>query len=100
MTATVPTPNTQNLSDPHHQSLDALITTLNTLLKGLGLPFDLDPPLDPTPWMLLAILECILESRLPLSNEIRESRSDLDKVEAVKTFLDVLGADIIKMDVG
>jgi hypothetical protein len=100
MTTTVPTLSIQDLNDPHHQSLDALTATLNALLKGLRLPFDLDSPLDLTPWMLLAILECILESRLPLSNEVRESRSDLDKVEAMKTFLGVLGADIIKMDVG
>jgi len=100
MTATVSTLSVQDLNDPHRQSLDGLTATLNTLLKSLGLPFSLESPLDLTPWMLLAVLECILKSRLPLSKEIRESRSDLDKIEAMKIFLGVLETDIIKMDVG
>ncbi|KAF9646298.1 hypothetical protein BDM02DRAFT_3100063 [Thelephora ganbajun] len=100
MTTTVSTLSIQDLNDPHRQSLDALTATLNALLKGLRLPFVLESPLDLTPWMLLAILECILETRLPLSKEVRESRSDLDKVEAMKIFLGVLETDIIKMDVG
>ena len=100
MTTTVSTFSVQDLNDPHHQSPDALTTTLNTLLKGLRLPFALESPSDLTPWMLLAILECIIEARLPLSKEIRESRTDLDKVEAMKIFLGVLETDIIKMDVG
>jgi len=100
MTATVSTFSVQDLNNPHRQSPDALTTTLNALLKGLRLPFVLESPLDLTPWMLLAVLECILEYRLPLSKEVRESRSDLDKVEAMKIFLGVLETDIIKMDVG
>ena len=100
MTTTVSTLSVQDLNDPHRQSLDGLTATLNTLLKSLGLPFTLESPLDLTPWMLLAVLECVLKSRLPLSKEIRESRSDLDKIEAMKIFLGVLETDIIKMDVG
>jgi len=100
MTATISTLNIQELNDSHCQSLDALTATLNVLLKGLRLHFVLESPLDLTPRMLLAILECILESRLPLPKEIRESRSDLDKVEAMKIFLGVLETDIIEMDVG
>ena len=100
MTTTFSTLSVQDLNDPHYQSIDALTVTLNALLKGLNLPFILESPLDLTPWMLLAILECILESRLPLSKEIRESRGDLDKVQAMKIFLGVLETDVIKMDVG
>ena len=100
MTTTVSTFSVQDLNDPHRQPADVLTTTLNALLKGLRLPFVLESPLDLTPWMLLAVLECITESRLPLSKEVRESRSDLDKVEAMKIFLGVLETDIIKMDVG
>jgi len=100
MTTTFSTLSVQDLGDPHRQSIDALTATLNALLKGLKLPFLLESPSDLTPWMLLAILECMLECRLPLSKEIRESRSDLDKVEAMKIFLGVLETDIIQMDVG
>ena len=100
MTPTVSNFSVQDLNDPHRQSPDVLTATLNALLKGLKLPFVLESPLDLTPWMLLAVLECITESRLPLTKEVRESRSDLAKVEAMKIFLGVLEADIIKMDVG
>lgn len=100
MSTTVSTLSVQDLDDPHEQSLNTLTTTLNALLKSLRLPFVLGSPLDLTPWMLLAILECILEFRLPLSKEIRESKSYFDKVEAMKIFLGVLETDIIKMDVG
>jgi len=100
MTTTVSTFSVQDLNDPHRQSAHVLTATLNALLEGLRLPFVLDSPLDLTPWMLLAVLECITESRLPLSKEVRESRNDLDKVEAMKIFLGVLETDIIKMDVG
>ena len=100
VTTTVSTLSVQDLNDPHQRSLNTLTAILNVLLRGLRLPFVLESPLDLTPWMLLAILECILESRLPLSKETRESRSDLDKVEAMKVFLGVLETDVIKMDVG
>ena len=100
MTTTISTFSIQDLNDPQRQSPDALTTALNVLLKGLRLPFVLESPFDLTPWMLLATLECIIESRLPLPKEIRESRTDFDKVEAMKIFLGVLETDIIKMDVG
>jgi hypothetical protein len=50
--------------------------------------------------MLLAILECILKSGLPLPKEIRESRSDFDKVGPMNIFLGVLETDTVNMDVG
>ncbi|KAI0270038.1 hypothetical protein BC834DRAFT_967740 [Gloeopeniophorella convolvens] len=77
-----------------------LITPLNVLLDRLGLPFVLDTPLDLTPSLLLAILESLLQSRLPISSSIRESRSDIAKVQAMKVFLGVLETDVINEDVG
>ena len=100
MTTTFSTLSIQDLDDPDHQGADSLTATLNALLGSLRLPFLLESPLDLTPRMLLAVLECMLEFRLPLSQEIRESRSDLDKIESIKVFLGVLETDIIKMDVG
>ena len=77
-----------------------LIDPLNTLLHNLGLPFVLDTPLDLTPSLLLAILESLLQSRLPISASIRESRSDAAKVQAMKIFLGVLETDVLNEDVG
>jgi len=77
-----------------------LTNHLNDLLDRLGLPFVLDTPLDLTPSLLLAILESLLQSRLPLSPSIRESRNDAAKVQAMKIFLGVLEADIISEDIG
>ncbi len=78
----------------------SLVGPLNTLLERLGLPFLLDTPLDLTPSLLLAILESLLQSRLPISTSIRESRSDVDKVQAMKIFLGVLETDVLNEDVG
>jgi hypothetical protein len=77
-----------------------LTDLLNELLDSLGLPFVLDTPLDLTPSLFLAILESLLQSRLPISPSIRESRSDAAKVQAMKIFLGVLEADIINEDIG
>ena len=84
-------------------SLDSsspLVDPLNTLLDRLGLPFVLDTPLDLTPSLLLAILESLLQYRLPISTSIRESRSDVAKVQAMKIFLGVLETDVLNEDVG
>ena len=77
-----------------------LTNHLNDLLDRLGLPFVLDTPLDLTPSLLLAILESLLQSRLPLSPSVRESRNDAAKVQAMKIFLGVLESDIINEDIG
>jgi hypothetical protein len=77
-----------------------LIDPLNALLDHLGLPFVLDTPLDLTPSLLLAILESLLQSRLPISASIRQSRSDAAKVQAMKIFLGVLETDVLNEDVG
>lgn len=78
----------------------SLTDTLNQLLSNLHLPFVLEDPSDLTPSLLLAILESILQYRLPIPISIRESRNDSAKVEAMKIFLGVLESDIIQMDVG
>ncbi|KAI0059644.1 hypothetical protein BV25DRAFT_1840263 [Artomyces pyxidatus] len=77
-----------------------LVVSLNTLLLSLGLPFTLETPLDLTPSLLLAVVESLLKSRLPISQSIRESRSDAAKVQAMKIFLGVLEADVVGRDVG
>ncbi|KAG1732439.1 uncharacterized protein EDB91DRAFT_1151983 [Suillus paluster] len=75
-----------------------LVPTLNALLAGLSLPFRLTSPTDLAPSLLLAILESILESRLPIPAPIRASRSSLAKVEAMKVFLGVLECDVLPSD--
>jgi hypothetical protein len=77
-----------------------LTDRLNDLLDRLELPFVLDTPLDLTPSLLLAILESLLKSRLPVSSSIRESRSDAAKVQAMKVFLGVLETDVLNEDIG
>jgi hypothetical protein len=81
-------------------SSSPLVDPLNTLLDRLGLPFVLDTPLDLTPSLLLAILESLLQSRLPISTSVRESHSDVAKVQAMKIFLGVLETDVLNEDVG
>ncbi|KAI9508884.1 hypothetical protein F5148DRAFT_979165 [Russula earlei] len=73
---------------------------LNDLLDRLGLPFVLDTPLDLTPSLLLAILESLLQSRLPISSSVRESCSDTAKVQAMKIFLGILETDVLNEDIG
>lgn len=73
-----------------------LVVSLNKLLAGLDLPFQLETPLDLTPSLLLAVLESLLESRLPISQATRDSRDLPSKVHAMKIFLGVLETDVIK----
>ncbi|TFK52678.1 hypothetical protein OE88DRAFT_1436621 [Heliocybe sulcata] len=77
-----------------------LVDALNTLLAALHLPFILVSPSDLIPSLLLAILESILRSRLPIPADIRESRTSSDKIQAMKIFLGVLESDIIGENVG
>lgn len=81
-------------------SSSPLVDPLNSLLERLGLPFVLDTPLDLTPSLLLAILESLLQSRLPISTSVRESRNDVAKIQAMKIFLGVLETDVLNEDVG
>src|SRR6266446_5213775 len=75
-----------------------LTDRLNDLLDRLRLPFVLDTPLDLTPSLLIAILESVLQSRLPVSSSIRESRSDAAKIQAMKIFLGVLATEAPKVE--
>lgn len=74
-----------------------LVESLNELVAQLHiqLPFALETPYDLTPGLLLGILESILESRLPISPEIRASRDFASKVQAMKVFLGVLEHDVL-----
>jgi hypothetical protein len=77
-----------------------LVSDLNILLAELQLTITLQTPYDLIPSLLLAVLESILELRLPISTDVRESRSPSDKVQAMKMFLGVLESDVLRMDVG
>ncbi|KAI0035173.1 hypothetical protein K488DRAFT_43772 [Vararia minispora EC-137] len=91
--STVSTLASDALSNP-------LVVSLNKLVTGLGLPFELETPLDLTPSLLLAILESLLENRLPIAQPVRESRDQSSRVAAMKIFLGVLEHDVIRQDVG
>lgn len=74
-----------------------LVGELNELIAKLDipLPFILETPFDLTPGLLLGILECILQQRLPIPSEIRASRDFGNKVQAMKIFLGVFEIDIL-----
>ena len=90
--------NPNDSTDPI--DVDELVSTLNDLLAKLHIPIPIDTPLDLTPFLLLGILESILQSRLPISTAIRKSRDPLSKVQAMKIFLGVLENDVLGEDVG
>lgn len=82
-------------------SADTLVSSLNQLLAKLGLSaIVLESPFDLTPSLLVAVLECILESRLDIPPATRASRDIPSRVQAMKVFLGVLEGDVIQMDVG
>ena len=80
----------------HSQSL---VTQLNALLQALQLPILLISPTDLTPSLLIAILESLLSTRIPLEFSPSRSRSNTN-IQSMKVFLGVLESDIVKMDVG
>ncbi|KAK7677723.1 hypothetical protein QCA50_019275 [Cerrena zonata] len=89
------------MGEPSQSSeIKALVNSLNNLLENLHLPIYVESPLDLTPSLLLAILECILRARLPISASIRESKDLINKVQAMKIFLGVLESDVIQEAVG
>ncbi|KAH9841729.1 uncharacterized protein C8Q71DRAFT_700868 [Rhodofomes roseus] len=77
-----------------------LVSSLNVLLAALHLPLALESPDDLIPSLLVAVLECLLRSRLDLPAELRQARDFAFKVQAMKIFLGVLENDIIGQDVG
>lgn len=74
-----------------------LTNQLNQLLSSLhiDLPNGIQSPSDLTPSLLLAILESLLSTRLPISPNLRRSK---DHESKMKIFLGVLGTDILKSD--
>jgi hypothetical protein len=74
-----------------------LLISLNALLSDLAIPFTLCSPTELTPSLLLAILESLLQARLPLPFS---HTSNGDKAQAVKVFLGVLESDVLRNDVG
>jgi hypothetical protein len=87
------------MTDIDH-SQGRLVSALNDLLVAVELPFTLMSPTDLIPSLLLAILERLTSSTLPISSTIRESRSPSSKVQAMKIFLGVLENDVLGIDVG
>jgi len=79
---------------------EALVNRLNELLVSIGIPITLQSPLDLTPTLLIAMLESLLRERLPLSDEVRRSRTRAGRTEAMKWFLGVLGDDILGKELG
>nr|GAT52531.1 predicted protein [Mycena chlorophos] len=101
-------------------SAPLLLLQLNQLLEALSLPIVLTSHLELTPSLLIALLESILQTRLPLPDSVRaglqpfsphqyhsESRirqkqnaALAAKVQATKIFLGVLQNDLVGQDVG
>ncbi|KAJ4470082.1 hypothetical protein J3R30DRAFT_1222803 [Lentinula aciculospora] len=86
-----------------------LVDELGVLLQALHLPIILESPMDLTPSLLLAILESILASRLPLSPHLRNAllsncstskEAKNAKIQCMKIFLGVIETDILKTDAG
>lgn len=84
-----------------------LVDSLNLLLVALHLPLELESPQDLTPSLLIALLESLLRTRLPLPFlrssllPTRSGSSENDNaVDAIKIFLGVLEHDVIRTDVG
>ena len=73
-----------------------LVPSLNELLVSLSLPFTLEIPTDLTPSLLLAILESIIEARLPIPNSVRASRTREAKIRAMLVLLGVLECDVLR----
>lgn len=73
-----------------------LVPSLNALLASLSLPFTLEIPTDLTPSLLLAVLESIIEARLPIPNSVRASRTREAKIRAMLILLGVLECDVLR----
>ena len=103
--ASCPAPSSLRLMDiaRHDElpmSIQDLVCDLNALLISLHLPLTLESPDDLIPSLLVALLECLLRSRLDIPGELRQARDFASKVQAMKIFLGVLENDIIGQDVG
>ncbi|KIK79991.1 hypothetical protein PAXRUDRAFT_115676, partial [Paxillus rubicundulus Ve08.2h10] len=72
------------------------LPSLNALLASLDLPFALDNPTDLTPSLLLAILESLINARLPIPQTVRVSRTRDAKARAMLVLLGVLECDVLR----
>ncbi|KIJ58711.1 hypothetical protein HYDPIDRAFT_44390 [Hydnomerulius pinastri MD-312] len=79
-----------------------LLPSLNDLLEALDLPFTLDTPTDLTPSLLLAILESLINARLPIPNACDVLRGGTDTDEQEQSVddsqLDLAGAGGVSVD--
>ncbi|KAF8165901.1 hypothetical protein B0H34DRAFT_780569 [Crassisporium funariophilum] len=93
---------------PHNPEVtihqDLLVEQLNALLTSLNLSIPLISPTDLTPGLLIAVLESLLGTRIPLMetdcNYKGSRRTRASKIQDMKIFLGVLETDILKTDVG
>ncbi|KAI0697917.1 hypothetical protein BC835DRAFT_1305066 [Cytidiella melzeri] len=67
-----------------------IVANLNTLLHTLAIPVVLELPNDLTPSLLVAILESVLQDRLPISQATRGAKDIQSRVETMRIFLGVL----------
>ena len=79
---------------------DKLVATLNALLECLDIPITLYDPLELTPFLILAIFESMLRTRLPIPQETRRSATRAARIDAMKVFLGVLEDDVLGVEVG
>ncbi|KAI0339005.1 hypothetical protein BDW22DRAFT_1432207 [Trametopsis cervina] len=71
-----------------------LVVDLNTLLENINISVSLEAPYDLTPSLLVALLECILQDRLPIPRTVRQARDEESKAHTMQIFLEVLHASI------
>ncbi|KAJ8082988.1 hypothetical protein PM082_008848 [Marasmius tenuissimus] len=77
-------------------SSSSLVRELNDLLLYLDVPLTLRSPTDLTPSLILALLESILQQRLPeISTDVRTCRTEEARVICVKMVLGILQTDIL-----
>ncbi|KAH7885545.1 hypothetical protein F5I97DRAFT_1810344 [Phlebopus sp. FC_14] len=84
------------MSHPPRPLPSTLLPSLNALLAALDLPFTLDTPTDLTPSLLLAILESLINARLPIPATIRASRTRDARARAMLVLLGVLECDVLR----
>ena len=89
----IPMPIAARTQDDHV----SLVKQLNLLLSKLNISLDLISPTDLTPSLLIAILESLLDRRIPT---VRSSNPKHSHTQNMKIFLGVLETDILQVDVG
>ncbi|EIN12919.1 hypothetical protein PUNSTDRAFT_131150 [Punctularia strigosozonata HHB-11173 SS5] len=88
-------------ADYYDYNVPELVDDLNNLIRALHLHnIEVQSPEELTPSLLLGLLECIVQARLPISQDIRRARDLGAKVQAMKIFLGVLEDDVLQQDVG